>query len=177
MTLYNPKDYRDRIMFDVPEIYVKYDLVSAIKGMIHLPELRFHLKELVVVRNDKGQLNISALKSLKPEKSSEKMPQMQIDHFGLKIGKVIYKDYSQGAKPAIKEFNVDTDEEYNNITSPVTLVRLIVVKAIARTSIERLANYNLDFIRNPLSTMGLFEGVAGKTLETLKNATENLLGR
>ena len=88
----------------MPEIYVKYDLPAIMGGTIHLPEVRIALDEFMVVKNEKGELNLNSLKVVQAQKkgSAEKeetktgarMPKIQIDTLKLKIGKVIYKDYS-----------------------------------------------------------------------------------
>jgi len=71
MRLYNPKGYRDKIMADIPEIYVDYDLPAILKGKIHVPEIRIHLNEFVVVKNANGELNIDKLKAVEEGKKKE----------------------------------------------------------------------------------------------------------
>jgi hypothetical protein len=69
----------------------------------------------------------------------------------LKIGKVVYKDYSRGTEPFVQEFNVNLNERYSNITDPYKLVSLIVVKALWNTTIASLANFNLDGLKGTIS--------------------------
>ncbi len=52
MKLYNPTEFSDRVMIDIPEIYVDYDLSAFIKGTAHLTEVRINLKELTVVKDN-----------------------------------------------------------------------------------------------------------------------------
>ena len=100
LQLYNPEGYKDKVMVDIPEIYVDYDLGAFFKGEVHLEEVRLNLKEFVVVKNEKGELNLNALKVVKEEGKEEvveektsvkeektKMPPLQIDVLELKIGK------------------------------------------------------------------------------------------
>jgi uncharacterized protein involved in outer membrane biogenesis len=150
-------------MVDIPEIYVNYDLPALIKGTVHLPELRLDMKEFVVVRNAKGKLNLDALKPVqqnqagkkpqeKPkEKSAGKMPQIKIDSFTLKIGTVIYKDYTKAGKPEIREFKVNLSESYTNVDDPVKLANLIVVKALANTSIASLTGFDLNRLKGSVN--------------------------
>ena len=172
LQLYNPEGYKDKVMVDIPEIYVDYDLGAFFKGEVHLEEVRLNLKEFVVVKNEKGELNLNALKVVKEEGKEEvveektsvkeektKMPPLQIDVLELKIGKVIYKDYSKGTPPKVREFNININERYENITDPKTFASLILVKTLAGTTIARLANFDLG----PLKT---------QVGETLKEATE-----
>jgi uncharacterized protein involved in outer membrane biogenesis len=151
LKLLNPVDFSDRTMVEMPEIYVNYDLPAIIGGKIHLPEVRLALREFVVVKNAKGSLNLDAFKTVQAQKegkpsaqnTSGKAPQIKIDTLQLNIGKVIYKDYSKGSAPDVKEFNVNLNERYTNVDNPQALVNLIVVKALMNTSISALTNFNL----------------------------------
>ena len=155
LKLFNPKGYQDKVMADLPEIYVDYDLAKIIQGNIHLPEVRFHLEEFVVVKNENGEVNLNKLTALqkKPaeeEKAEEKpkakgeMPPMQIDKMSLKIGRVVYKDYSKGGEPSVKEFKINLNEQYSNITNPNTLVRLIVLKVMMNTPLASLTGISVS---------------------------------
>ena len=169
LRLFNPEGFKDEIMLDMPEIYVDYNLPEIIKGKIHLEEMRLDLREFVVVKNEEGKLNLDSLKVVqaqkegkKPAEKEAKMPEIQIDSFELKIGKVVYKDYSRGGAPSVKEFSLNLDEKYENITDPYALVSLIVVKSLMNTTIARLANFDLR---------GL-QGTISDTLATAQKAAE-----
>ncbi len=205
LRLFNPEGYRDRVMLNMPEIYVNYDLPAIIKGKIHLEEVRIDLKEFVVVKNEKGELNLDALKAVqaqkegkKPEeKEKGKAPEIQIDSLRLKIGKVLYKDYSAGGAPSVREFDINLDEKYQNINDLNKLVSLIVVKALMNTTIAKLTDFDLrgleGTIGDTLATAERLAGVVGgevgqavttttreareavkTTVETLKKTTEGL---
>src|SRR5574341_2024009 len=66
--LFNPSGFQDAMMMDMPELYVDYDLASFFKGKVHLEELRLNLKEFIVVKNEKGELNLDSLKTVKEKK-------------------------------------------------------------------------------------------------------------
>lgn len=170
LKLYNPHGFEDSIMLDMPTIYVDYDLPAFFKGKIHLREVRINMKEFIVEKNSRGELNLDALKMTKdgaaapaePKEKGKGMP-LQIDTLQLKVGKVIYKDYSQGGAPQVKEFDVATDETYQNITDLQSLVSLIMVKALAKTTISKLANFELDKLQKNLTNQ-LLSTVSGKLL-------------
>lgn len=151
LRLYNPKGYKDKVMFHMPEIFADYNLSAMMKRKVHLEKMRLNLKELTVVKNEKGQLNLNSLKPVqkekdvkaKEEKKEAKSPEIQIDRLELKIGKVVYKDYSKRKTPSVREFDINLDEKYENITDPNELVRLIIVKALMNTTIAQLANFNI----------------------------------
>jgi hypothetical protein len=186
LQLHNPQGFEDELMIDFPEIYVDYNLGAFMKGKTHLEEVRLHLKEFIVVKNEAGELNLNSLKVVKAaedEKGGEeetkkgdgakektKMPDIQIDLLALKIDRVIYKDYSKGGSPKVKEYNVNIDERYVDITDPQSLGRLIIVKALKNTTIARLANFDIGTLQK-----GLAETVrktAAKAMETQAKAVE-----
>jgi hypothetical protein len=172
LKLFNPAGFKDKTMLNMPDIYVAYDLPAIIKGKIHLKDVRIHMKEFVVVKNDKGALNLDSLKVVQSEKKGAKpateakkeggkAPEIQIDNMRLKIEKAVYKDYTAAPYPRVMEFNVNIDEEYKNIDNPYSVVSLIVVKALANTSISSLTNFDIK---------GL-QGTVSDTLATLQKVT------
>jgi ElaB/YqjD/DUF883 family membrane-anchored ribosome-binding protein len=171
LELFNPPGFIDKLMVDLPEVYVDYNLGAFIKRKVHLEEVRLDLKEFAVIKNEKGELNLDSLRVVeeKKEKKTEdeeektEMPEIQIDVLELKIGKVVYKDYSKGTPAKLKEFNVNIDERYENITDPRALISLIVVKALKNTTIASLTNFNLGALQ---------ENVAGKLKDTTRKVVE-----
>ena len=133
------------------------------------------MKEFTVIKNEKGQLNLDSLNVVKEEKAGAKAasaeegkaPKMHIDKLQLRIGKVVYKDYSKGGTPQVQEFNVDLDESYSNIDDPSALVSLIVVKALMNTSIAKLTNFDVS---------GLSSNLKG-TMETATKAATEAAGK
>ena len=174
MTMYNPKGFPDKVMASVPEIYVKYDPSAMLKGFLHFKEVRFKLEEFTVVRSDARALNIDALKALEPPKGDGPPPKFQIDILDLEIGKVAYKDYSTSATPSVKEFPVGIKEKFTNIGSPQDLVKLVVFRALSKTPIAALANFDLNQLKDSFSSaiegagQGLIDKAVGTVQEKLK---------
>lgn len=173
LQLHNPPGFGDGLMIDLPEIYVDYDLGSFIAGKAHLEEVRLNLKEFMVVKNEAGELNLDSLKAIgateeeevvdEGKKEKTEMPDLQIDLLVLKIDRVIYKDYSKGTPPKVKEYNVNINERYENITNPKTFVSLIILKALKNTAIARLANFDIGKLQ---------KGIAGTIKKTAEMALE-----
>ncbi len=163
LRIFNPPTFPDKVMLDAPEIYVDYDLGDIIKGKIHLKELRINVKEFIAVKKKDGELNLNSLRVVKDssgrkeEKPSQgsAMPEVQIDTLSLKIGKVIYKDYSAGGEPSVKEFDINIDESHQDVDDPEKLVSLIVISALRKTAIARLTNFDL----------GNLEGIMSETIK------------
>ncbi|MBC8473775.1 MAG: hypothetical protein H8D54_03090 [Candidatus Omnitrophica bacterium] len=193
LRLFNPSGFEDRLMVDMPEIYVDYDLAAFFKGKTHLEKVRLNLQEFTVVKNKEGKLNLDSLKTVKKTKETakkeSKMSDLQIDVLELRIGKVIYKDYSNSRTPRVREFNVNINERYENITDPYAFANLIVVKALINTSIASLTNFDIGLLSYGLEGVlggatDLVKGTAGvaldtgeKLADTAKEATENVADR
>ena len=162
LRLGNPPGFSDPVMIDIPEVYVDYDLGAFLKQRVHLEEVRLHLKELVVVRNQQGQLNLNSLKPIQESKqqprgqaatrpSQQAIPEIQIDRLHLQIGKVVYKDYTARGAPLIQEFPINLDEWHQHITNPTVLAGLIVSRALMKTSIARVTGFDLGPLQAQVS--------------------------
>jgi len=176
LKLYNPAGFPKEPMVNIPEIYVSFDLAALLKGKVHLPELRFNLEDFDVVRNEKGELNIDKIKAVAEQKPKQpgqtepskpaKSPEIQIDLFTLKVGRVQFKDFSTGA-PSVKKFEINLNETFKDITDPKALVRLIVSKALMSTSIAMLTGFDVAGLQASVSglmgaSMGQLQGAAGQ---------------
>lgn len=176
LKVYNPSQFKDRLMADMPEVYVDYDLPTIFGNNIHLRDLRIELKEFGVVKNENGELNLNSLKiveakkeGMKPEDKGGKAPGVQIDNLRLKIGKAVYKNYSVQGGPLVKEFNLNIDERYKNVTDLYALVRIIVAKALSNTAIAGLTNFDLGSIKAPvMGTLLKATGVNDQTADIAK---------
>ena len=191
LQLYNPSGFEDKLMMDLPEIYVDYNLGAIMGGKAHLEEVRLNLKEFIVVKNEAGELNLDSLRVVKETEGEEatkedekkektEMPDIQIDLLELKIDKVIYKDYSKGTPPKEKVFNVKIDEQYENITDPQSFVRLIIFKALKNTTIASLTNFDLEKLQSGISgtvkkTAEMAQEATGRVLEAGKDASVKIL--
>ena len=158
---------------------------DAIKGKIHLEDMRLNFDQLTIVKNAQGKMNIDTLKPQKQDQQSkggtpetkkggtgQKIPDIQIDHLSLKVGKVVYKDYSQGGAPAVQEYNVNISEEFKDITDVQGLVGAIVFKTVSRTALSSLVDVNLDMLQGavaiPKSAVESLKDAAGSITEKIK---------
>jgi len=179
LSLFNPSGFPKGIMFHAPEIFVDYHLGDMLKGKVHLEDVRLNFDQLVIVKNTDGKMNFEALKPKAKEESKESakdkggagtkkgMPQIQIDHLVLKIGKVVYKNYSGGGEPSVQEFNINISEELTDVTNVRKLLGLVASRAIAKTAL----NIPFDF------TSGILKDVSGapkQVVDTLKNTADIL---
>jgi uncharacterized protein involved in outer membrane biogenesis len=175
MRLLNPPGFHDKVMIDMSKFLVDFELASFFKKRAHFETVELNLKELMVVRNKERKLNIDALKSVgekkqqgekpveqKQTQQEKKGPQVTIDKLILKIGKVVYKDYSLGETPFTKTFTLGINEVYRDVTDPNKLVNLIIVRALEGTGIAQLANFDLGTLKADVNDT-LQKGVSGVT--------------
>ncbi len=155
LVLYNPDNFKDRIMISIPEVYIDMEPKAILKGKYHIEEMRLNLGHFTVVKNEQGQLN---LESLKPAQSADKSPSQKdpqqektdkvapeftIDHLLLKfVGKVEYRDYSNPGDPVVKEYDVDYYEKFEDIDNVQEFIGLVVKKVLLKTSIGNFVSFD-----------------------------------
>lgn len=196
LLLLNPKGFSEKIMFDIAEAYIDYDFPGLLKKKLYFKKLRLNVTEFSIIRNADGELNLAALNLAKakekegvaPAAEDEKPPKVKIDLLELKIGKVIYKDYTQGAKPFIVETNLNIDEKFKNITDAYSIMNILVVEAVKKAALEQYLSITLEGLIKPVAktlqaTQQLGSGTvtvikeAGKQVsEAVKKAAEGLSG-
>jgi len=150
--MYNPKGFSKGVLLDLPKINAGYDLGALLKKKLHLIYAEVKLKEMVLEKNKQGELNVDQLKVTKEQKNQEskakssgQMP-MQIDTLRLDIGKIIYKDYSAGAEPIVKAYDINMHKTYKNITSVQQLIALILIESMKETGIKSAKIYGLSLL-------------------------------
>lgn len=147
LKVYNPEGFPKDVLLDLPKIRVDYDLARLLKKQLYLKYVELNLKELVVIKNKQGQLNVNSLKvsqkkgAKAKDKLSEALP-LKIDYLVLTINKVIYKDYTKGEKPDVQMFDIDIkNKSYKDITSANQLVSLLLMEAMRSTTIKEASIY------------------------------------
>ena len=157
LTVYNPPGFPNEPFVDIPEIRVDADVPALLSGKIHLRYAVFNLKEMVVVKNKEGKMNVDSLKVIedqkkaaeeakKSKKEEPKKPAaefaLQIDELKLNVERVILKDYSKGEEPVISVYDVALrDKTFKDIKSVQQLVTLIMVNALGPTAIQSAGMY------------------------------------
>jgi hypothetical protein len=182
LKILNPRGYKDALMLDMPGTYVNYDLQAILGGDMHLREMRIEMKEFVVAKNEKGEVNLNSLKSVQAQRSGKGSaagdrggpPRIRIDRLRLKLGKVLYKDYSGGGAPSVREFNININEEYKNIRDAYSLVSLIVARSLMNTNVASLSGFDLRSLQSSVSdALASAHKVAAETAQkTVVHATK-----
>ena len=172
LKLFNPFHFKDSVMLDLGHIYASYDFGALLKRHIHLNKLDIDLKEFMVVKDKDGKLNLSSLKVVKHnEKPDDKRKglksgifTLQIDNLHLKIGKVVYKDYTYGKKPRVKTYEINMNERFTDIDDIHNLISVVMIKALSKTDIGLLAGFNLELLQ---------AGVVGKSIVAAEKVTSS----
>jgi hypothetical protein len=175
--VFNPPGFPHQPMVDIPAIDVDYDLVSLIKGQNHFPYIHVDLKELSLIKNTEGQLNVDALKvsqkptqqSSQPSASSSSRP-LSIDIMKLSLGRTVYVNYEgRPHQPSTKVFNLGFKEKtFKNITSVQQLSVVILTQAMA-PAIKTAAIYGAaKILEAGFLPMGIASGLIHELSDRLK---------
>jgi len=169
--LYNPSGFPREPMMDIPQIRVDYSLLDLFKGKLHCPLLILDLKEMVVVKDREGKLNVDALKvtqkSQEPAKKEEatkpsKDMAIRIDEAHLNLGQVVVKDYTKGEPPSIQAYDSGVyNKVFKDINSAEQFAALIMVQAMGPTALRSAGIYGAASV---LGVAFLPAGVAGVLL-------------
>ena len=142
----NPSGFPAGTLIDIPEAGVDYDLGQIMKGNLHLPMVILNLKELNVVKNAQGKLNVDSLQVAQKKTAAgaaapaKTMP-MQIDTATLNLGKVTVKDYTKNPA-SVQTLDIGIHNKiYHNITSAQQLVLLVMVESMRPTALREAAIY------------------------------------
>jgi uncharacterized protein involved in outer membrane biogenesis len=192
LVIMNPRAFPDRVMADIPRVYINFDTPALMKKRAHFKEIDLELDEFVIIKDKGGKLNISSLKALRSNAKNGGGPEdkpvipISINDFKLKIRKVVYKEYTSAGAPSVREFNINLHERFENIEDAFPFTRIILVEAIKKAALEQILNVDLGLIGKPVSgalkaakqvtgsTVNAVSGTATKTSEAIKNTTRGL---
>ncbi len=160
LKVYNPVGFTDKIMVDIPLVYVDYSLGGFFKNRVQLNKIKIEIKELAVIINEQGKLNYNSLAMLMPKTGGGKSPEVKINELYLKIGKVWYKSYLRLAGTKQMEFNANIEETFKDVTNPSQLASDILKKILARVGISDLAKFDVS---------GVSKLSVGEAKDSLKN--------
>jgi hypothetical protein len=173
LKIYNPAGFTERLMADIPQIYVDYDLAGFFKNKVHLKKLRIDIKELSAVLGKSGKLNFNSLALLAPKPSGNKPPEVKIDELYLKIGKVAYKGYLPALGGRGAEFNLNIEETFHDVTDPSKLTRDILNRILSRLGISDFAKLDIPGEITQMKQK-VVEGLSSSVQDELKKTSKDL---
>ena len=175
LKLYNPPGFPNETLIEISEISVDADIAAFLKGLIHVPYAVIDVKQMTVIRNKEGKLNVDSLKVVEEQKAavqkggdkkgkggvSKDMP-IAIDYLRLNVGEVVFKDYQKSDPPTVNAYPVNIhNKEFKNITSVAQLATLIMVEGMGPTGLKSAGLYAASTF---LGVAFLPAGVAGVIL-------------
>ncbi len=153
LRVFNPPGFPSQPLIDIPAIDVDYDLPALMKGNLHFPYIHIDLKEMVIVKNAEGRLNVDALKvSQKPtaqpsSPSTQVIRPLSIDVMKLSLDRTVYMDYTRSNQPVVKVFDVGfKDKVFKNIKSVQQLSIVILTQGMGPAAIKTAAIYGVATI-------------------------------
>ena len=151
LKIHNPPSFGGTPFLNIPEIHVEYDRAALAKNQIHLTLLRFNLGELVLVRNEKGKINLSemgitnqilaiakAIPSKTPVQSSDVSKVLKqrtgldftsIEALNVSIGTLRYIDLKEARNTREQKIGID-NFVMKNVKTPSDLAGLAVLFAL-----------------------------------------------
>ncbi|MEI8344658.1 MAG: hypothetical protein WCG06_01135 [Candidatus Omnitrophota bacterium] len=163
LRLLNPPSYKDRQMLWLPEFVLDFDMGTLFAPVKHVRRLRLNVGEFMIIRDQKGRLNLEALKPAggkkTPKGPSGKAPQVQIDELELRIDRVVYKDYTSGTT---QTFNLNINDTYRDVRDVRVLLPILMSRVLTNSALGALVNFDTaDLLKNfqasgvELSSLGL----------------------
>jgi len=127
LTLMNPPEFQERMFVDMPQLYVDYRLGSMLSGAPHINDMLINIKQLVIVKTDKGDSNAMKLKGVVSSGGGSKSSaKYQVDQLRIQVGTVTIKDYSRG-KPMERTLTLNLQRTYKNISDSTDITRLVLL--------------------------------------------------
>lgn len=198
LEIQNPAGFNEKVFTNIPEIYVNLVFAEILQGKaVHLREVRLDLQKIHIEKNEKGISNIELLSSVggqpaKPSSTSakpapgEKKPAMPflLDKLELTIRNVGFEDRSAtaGVTSVVTPKRVSVDlnvnkEIFTNITDPMTLVNVIVMKILKGATFGNLLNLDPSKLMNENLNAAMSSGqeLLNKQTQALQQQTSALL--
>jgi len=166
LTLMNPPEYQEKMFVDMPELYIDYRLRSMLSGAPHINDMLINIKQLVIVKNGKGDSNAMKLKGV--VSSGGGSSKYTIDKLRIHIGTVTLKDYSH-PKPTEHNTPLDVDVTYPNITDSTDISRLVMLTVMSQVKLPDIG-IKPDDLKKGLSNVTNQAGVV------LKNTSDAVGG-
>ncbi|HOW36310.1 MAG TPA: hypothetical protein PL155_07850 [Candidatus Omnitrophota bacterium] len=142
LKIYNPAGFKDRLLADIPLVSADFDFPAFFRNKVHLKKLALDIKEMDVILNEQGKLNVNSLALLMPKPGTGKPPEVNIDEFSIKIGKVVYRGYFPAIGVQSTEFNPNIDETLHDVTNPSAVAADILKKILSRAGISNFGSFD-----------------------------------
>src|SRR6266446_4482943 len=168
LTLMNPPEFQEKMFVDMPQLYVDYRLGSMLSGAPHINDMLINIKQLVIVKTDKGDSNAMKLKGVVSGGNSKSSTKYQLDQLRIQVGSVTIKDYSR-VKPMERTLTLNLQRTYKNISDSTDITRLVLLSIAGNVPLPDIGIKPEDLKKG----LGSVTDAAG---EALKGVTEETKG-
>lgn len=181
LRLMNPQpDFPEPLFVELPGFHVDYRLGSLLRGSPHINTMKVDLKQVVIVKNAKGESNVQRLKGVaagsgsggNAGQSAGSPPSFRLDVVHIHIGTVVYKDYSSG-KLVERTTPLNMDATYKDIRSAADITRLALMTMMSRVNLPDVG-VRLDDLHQGLSSV---QGTAGTAVKSATDAGKGLFDK
>ena len=167
LRLMNPSEFSESTFVDMPRLYIDYRLGSMFSGAPHVNDMLINIKQLVVVKNSKGETNAGKLKAVVSSgKSSSKY---YVDTLRIHVGTVTIKDFSR-AKPTERDISLNIDATYKNISDSTDITRLVLLTVMSQVHLPDIGINTEELKKN----LGDVTNQAGQALQGAAGAVGGL---
>jgi hypothetical protein len=166
LKLMNPPDFPEKMFVDMPQLYVDYRLGSMFSGAPHVNDMLINIKQLVIVKNDKGDSNAMKLKGVVSPPGSTSSTKYSVDKLRIHVGTVTTVDRS-GKR---KDIPLNVDATYNNITDSTDISRLVLLTVMSQVHLPDIGIKTDDLKKG----LGNVTDAAGKTLQGVSETGKGL---
>ncbi len=143
LTIEHPPGFEKDSFIDIPRIVVEYDLGALLKGKLRMPLVLIDLREMMVIKNREGKLNVDSIKTIHPDKKETfEIPEFVIDELKLNVGKVVYKDQYKKKIPQVLVYDINIrNRTFKNINNVPKLITIVMVQALKPTAVQNAGVY------------------------------------
>jgi hypothetical protein len=163
--LMNPSEFQDKLFVDMPQLYVDYQFGSMLSGAPHINDMLINIKQLVVVKNNKGDSNAMKLKGVVSSGGSSSK-KYRVDKLRIHVGTVTLYDHSRTGLGE-RQYPLNIDATYSNITDSTDITRLVLLTVMSQVRLPDIGVSVNDLKKN-------LGDVSGNATKVLQGATENL---
>jgi len=134
--IYQPAGFEKGVMTEIPLIRAELDPTLFRGGKLSVNTLTLEIPQLVVIKNEKGILNVNELKF------AAYKSYVSVREFIFSAGSVIYIDHTAGPKPSVEGYQVNIYERhYKDLPGAKEIVSKMLGDILGRTAIKGVVIY------------------------------------
>lgn len=136
VTLFNPAGFEDKILAQVKQIFIQYDLLGSLGKGWHIRQAKVDISEINSIKNESGISNVASLRNQKnlvkpptqqpvltsptqnkPKQTTSRRPKFLIDHLEVSLEKATVINYAAKiGEPAVIVFMMKGPYHFHNVS-------------------------------------------------------------